>query len=321
MKTIFFLSLFFILSSCSSKKEQEERRENSFDISGSYKSLVSQGSELDFGFEIKNESGRHDIMAVLTRNSDLTQKEKDLLAQNSIDGARVLNFFTANNILGQGYDPNRADGGENISKDFGESSEFSICSIYMEYNNEYRIQYCLNGKIKKSENFLKGYLTLRLNRTQSVVENGQTTTKLTISESQIEYRSKTDMVFYKQYLGTWSGEIFDVEAEFKLFTPQLQFLQIVEIPESASYMFVPPGLSSFNYKGQTFQFNSALSTVPTSILQTQDFPDFKLIFTSSDQRRILFVGQIWSLGNLTGTILWIDEKTQVPLGHLRYKKN
>ena len=136
--TLFRLFLSFpILSGCFlSESELKARRVNSLDISGVY--ATSVGSKTDFEFRIVNQSGTHDIHVELTRLNGLLKGERAFL-----EGIKQHYELTSDDIFDQprtmslGKDTsnltNQLWGGDNVSTDFGEFSEFNVCSGEVSY--------------------------------------------------------------------------------------------------------------------------------------------------------------------------------------------
>ena len=155
------LSVF--LFGCLSEEEKQARRDNAFDISGSWQ--TEESSEVQLNFEITNQTKKHDILVTLTRTSPVTEKEKQLLQK-----AKTDHGITSEDILnpptqitfGEETNPldTALDGGENISDNFGKSSRFHVCADSPpEYestkteagkkNIKLKILYCLSGTVKK----------------------------------------------------------------------------------------------------------------------------------------------------------------------------
>lgn len=310
------LSVLFI-TACASEEEKKERRENSLDISGGYKTSVSGGSQLDMQFEIKNESGRHDIIVNLERYSGLTAREKNILASQKIGLDFVTNQFIARPlILGQGYTSLQLDGGENISSDFGESSEFFVCTNAVRYNAEYEVYYCLNGTVRKKEKIMHGKLVLRTRRTQKVIENGQNVTKVSWTETESMFQSNLEQVFYKQYLGAWSGEGYSLLSDINL--NQFEKLQILEVGENN---FLTSFTQNIFYQGEEYSLDVNKNIQNIDLLKLSDYPSLEVTYVSKSGRRIMLFAQIWSLGELTGTVVWVDGTTVIDVATIRLKKD
>ena len=151
------------LSGCLSEEEKQARRDNAFDISGSWQTEAS--SEVQFTFEITNQTEKYDISVTLTRTSPVTEKEKQLLQKAKTDhgiaSEDILNPPTQITFGGE-PDPfgDYLDGGENISDNFGKSSRFYVCGDNpAEYestktetgkkNIKLGVRWCFSGTVKK----------------------------------------------------------------------------------------------------------------------------------------------------------------------------
>jgi len=55
MKLFINVSLLLILMSCASESEKEERRQNAFDLTGTYTTSLKTGSEVNMTMDIHNE--------------------------------------------------------------------------------------------------------------------------------------------------------------------------------------------------------------------------------------------------------------------------
>jgi hypothetical protein len=305
-----------LFAACASEDEKKERRENSLDVSGGYKTSIASGSEMDLQFEIKNESGRHDIVINLERFSPLTAKEKNFLKAKNIDSQFVSNYFGNRMILGQGYKSLQLDGGENISSDFGESSEFFVCTESVQYNAEYSVYYCLNGKVRKKEKMMRGNLVLRTTRREQKVENGQTVISYSLEQAESYFQSDLQQVFYKQYLGAWSGETYSLLADVN--ASQFQKLQIVEVGEDSF-------LSSFSQKivflGEEYLLDVSQNTQSLDLLRLSEYPAIEVVYMSKSGKKMVLFAQIWSLGELTGSVVWVDGTTLIDVAIIRLKKD
>lgn len=188
---ILLVNVFLFLGACVSDKEKTVRRENAFDINGSYRAEL--GGRDGLNFQIINEKGHHDIVIKLNREGHFKENEKKFLARLEQDHGIKINdnmLFEKSKkiILGKGYfwlnDVQR--GGENISDNFGKTSKFFVCSrgrsIYRIHKDlaffsslrhldeqskdairsaKLVIKYCLSGEVKKEvRNVIKGQLQL-----------------------------------------------------------------------------------------------------------------------------------------------------------------
>src|SRR5689334_16697577 len=104
-----------LMTACTSKLEQEARRDNAFDLSGSYKTQST--SEVPLTFDVVNQSGRHDIMIRAYRLGALSPKEANFLTSKGLDANAVSRHYGSKIEMGRGDDRHNLDGGDNISDD------------------------------------------------------------------------------------------------------------------------------------------------------------------------------------------------------------
>ncbi len=314
------LSAFALLTvACTSEKEKEERRENAFDVSGFYKTSQSSGSTVDMNFEIHNESGRHDIVSNLERTSDFTDQERQLLVAQGLDADKIFAHFRGSLVLGKGYNSGHLEGGENVSRDFGESSEFFVCTPTYKYDAEYSLAYCLSGLVKKKDKVVDGGLSLRWMRSRKVTVEGEERTEYSADQVELKYHSDISLIFYKQYLGAWSGEVFPLANDFA--TQVFERLSLTELPDGASFSAQLSQASSFVYQNETYNYDSTASKGDISLLKESDYPAVQIVLRSESGKRIVLFGQLWSLGDFTGSITLIDGANQKDLATFRLKKD
>jgi len=335
MRFVCLSLLALMLTACASEEEKQERRENAFDISGDYLISKKTGSEIDMDFEIRNETGRHDIIVYLNRKSDFLPKEIDFLKAQNIK-ASALNAFKGPIVLGRGYKKGKydeLDGGENISTDFGETSKFYVCSDEQHYNAEYKISYCLSGTISKKKRELNGQLSLNWSRMQkSVNENGETVTTFSFAKTELNYKANLNSVFYKQYIGSWSGQVHPLVDGFE--SNLLSSLTISERKaprgdQSKGIYSVAFNATEIKYNGNKYVFSSKDNQLDLLKLMEPYYPAIQSIYVYSygdgvsnvPSDRIVFIGQIWSLGDLTGTIVHIKGNKQKDLATVSFKKD
>lgn len=185
--SLLLLFISYFLYGCSvSKEEKEARRENAFDLNGSYQTIAY--SEVSLHFDITNENGKSDILVVLDRIGDLTEKEKRFLSELENGHDIVITPETLLNqlVLGKGRSFIDFTGGENISDNFGKTSKFNVCSDTVQsYNSNQRpspgeenrrnlrleIGYCFSGTVKEdSKEIIEGEFRL-LAKTYYEIEN------------------------------------------------------------------------------------------------------------------------------------------------------
>ncbi len=247
----------------------------------------------------------------------MTVQETQLLTAQNINPEVVKNFFKNPLILGQGFSSIQLDGGENISNDLGETSEFFVCSPRLQYNAEYTVEYCMTGKISKKDKKMDGKLSLSWTRSRQVVKDGKSEVVITSAQVDLIYKSDANQVFYKQYFGSWSGDSFSLINGFT--TNQLQKLEIQE-RESGKYL-VKFNNNSLTYNGEVFTFQESENLVDVSELLVSEFPAIGSIYLAPSGRKLVLVAQIWSLGDLTGTVVLIQGDDLLDVATVRLKKD
>gem|GEM_PF-3055157 len=312
-----FLCLPFLIA-CSSEAEKVERRENSYDVSGDYKMTLSTGSEVEMLVSIRNEAGRHDIVATLDRQSALTEKERVFLETQGIDIDYVRQILSKSLVLGQGKDSNHLEGGENISTDFGLSSRFYVCSKAFTFNSETRLSICLNGTAKKQEQLMSGTLELNVTKTKKEIVNGKEEISSAFHRISVAYKTDASLIFFKQYLGQWSGQAYPLVANF-----DATVLKKILLKENGADTFTAslPAVPSIKFNQEIYAYDPRGNVQPLSILKQSDYPAVQVVFYGPYGRRIVVFGQLWSLGNLTGTITLILPDRQTDLATFRMKKD
>lgn len=312
---------------CASKEEKEKRRQDAFDVSGEY-TTSSVKSKVEMSFEIFNEAGRHDVRAVLTRKSPITDAESDLLTKNKLDAARVFRHFFDNPLnFGKGERRDHIEGGENISDDSGKSSRFKICTRGLRIKSEsdpepeFVISYCLEGKARKGKAVISGALVLNVTREEEVRDpKGGKTTKYTLSVISLPYATQPSFVFFKQYLGRWKGQVSKAKSALALTAAVSDLLSSITITDLGENYLVEPARKSLDFEGESYTFSSEDNFSPTSDLKNVEFPTILFSLNSPSRKQIVFVGQIWSLGSLTGSLIQVDGTTETKIATVKFRK-
>jgi hypothetical protein len=319
MKNILFCSVVLIaglgsLTGCSSPEENRERKENAFDLSGTYK--TTQKSATQMNFEIINEQGRYDIYAKVNRSSPLSKQEVSFLNTQKVDLDFVNKYLSQTLIIGKGYDKDDPDG-ENNSTDFGESSKFGICSPQYRFDKDTTLDFCLDGRIVKKTHSMTGHFSMNVTHHRVEQHDGKPTDVYEISTHNENFQVDTDAVFYRQYQGTWNGEVYSLISNFDFSAFNHVALRIDE----ATRTFVcTPALPKITYKGEIYNFNVTANTFDISQIADPIYPALQIIFEGPQGKRIVLFGQIWSLGTFTGSITYVDGSQQLDLGTFRFKK-
>lgn len=181
-----FITLSIFLSACVTEAEKEARRQNAFDLSGTWK--TTPDSEVQFSLTLTNQNVKHDIFVTIARTSPLSDKEKTLLSKVATEHGIAVETLT-NQAFPTAFGGEDAwlaevlDGGENISKDVGKTSEFHICSDNPpqhasakveegKTNIKVMIGYCLSGTVKKdTPNLIEnGVLSLHISYIKPTTE-------------------------------------------------------------------------------------------------------------------------------------------------------
>lgn len=160
------LALSAIATGCLSKEELEARRQWAYDLSGGYDEVRPEGTEAG-SVEIVNEEDKNDVKLVFTRGA-LYDGEQAYLDRIADEAKREA--LAAELVLGEG-DSQFIDstlGGENISDNFGQSSEVHVSSERFEATpgvegaTESELYYRVALEIENGSDELKGKLYIRL---------------------------------------------------------------------------------------------------------------------------------------------------------------
>ena len=203
-------ALFLIGCAELSPEELKARQDNAFDLSGSYTTT----GDVNMNINIENQGGKkYDILIKITRSNNLTREEQDLIEKATGANPEKVTSHFENFALGEKKegDPTlipsltvfKIHGGENISRDFGKSSEFGfpsatgdLCTGNLEQpysgstyeyegrelkNKAWIFDYCISGKaIKKDKKIIiTGELKLNLHYKAIFKDNDA---PLTVSE-------------------------------------------------------------------------------------------------------------------------------------------
>ncbi|MGE0172268.1 MAG: hypothetical protein AB7T49_05770 [Oligoflexales bacterium] len=310
-----------------SDAEKRERQENAFDVSGEYTAEKAKGSDIDMKFSIVNESGRHNILATVERTG-LTPEESSLLESYDVDPQQVAaHFIDTPTVLGRGSN-SELQGGENVSDDFGTSTRFSVCSETFRYNSKREVYYCLNGSMRKDQKPVSGEyaMFLVIKEEREVEEDGKKVMEETSDTKKVDfaYSSETRSSFYKQYIGQWSGTIHDVSEELlgaTIFTKIIIQETAGAKEEDSTFSLSPLEAGTLTLGDEVFTYTPANNQYPIADLNQTEFPTVTMAFESPTKKQILFVGQIWSLGDFTGSLLLLDGDQEEGLGSFMLKRD
>ena len=142
-----------------------ERQDHALDVSGAYETLPT--SEVQLNIDINNQENINDIFILINRMNFLTKKEQELLLKlkkihNLPDDLNIFNQPVSFILGAENFKL------ENVSNDFGKTSQFIVCSDKSKYTNQkqindkiFEIFYCLTGNIKnKNKSLIRGQLFL-----------------------------------------------------------------------------------------------------------------------------------------------------------------
>lgn len=315
LKTLVAAGMATMLSACASEVEKEARRQNAFDLAGIYTATLKTGSSLDFVMTVTNETGRHDVLANVERGTLLTSQETQLLQKHGLNSGTVSAFYGKTLILGRGKQ-NEIEGGENVSDDFGESSRVRVGSDVLKYDQTRDIFYSLAGTIKKSDFVLRGSLSLYVRTAvQKTDQEGKPYTTYETDSVTLNFSASPENVYFTQYFGTWSGTT-TLNEDVSTDLTKVSSLMITKSGDAA--FTVSPASSSIVVNGQTYTFES--KAFSNTHLSDKSVPLVEITFRRSDTERVMFVGQIRSLGNMTGSVLWLSGSSRVHLGSFLFKR-
>lgn len=290
---------------CASQSEKEERRQNAFDISGNYSPLTLSPSKLSF--KIINESGRHDVKVEIGRDSFHTL-ELEAYQKRGLDSAKIKELTGNPILLGEGYFKDDPNGGENISDDFGETSKISITKR-IQYDSVNQLTYTFSATIKKNEFILHGTFSISLN---------DNSTYITLLSLPFDCQNGTK--FFQQYFGGWSGLVTPKDLNEKGLSSLKQlFIEESDTNNNDEQFSVRPAIKTLLYRGKAYLFESKVFSNQNLI--TQPSPSIEMRFVSNSSERLVFFGNMFSLGNLSGSIVKIDSGTEETLATFQFKKD
>jgi hypothetical protein len=226
-------------------------------------------------------------------------------------------------VLGRGVSE-QANGGENISSDFGETSTFYVCTTSVRYDEEHSLRYCLSATAKKSTKKMEGDLILNLTRTRKVPAKdnpSSSVSETTSDETRLHFVTDMSQAFYRQYFGAWSGDCYPTSP-----LADAGFCRWLDIEKNDAKQTVFArfgGGTVIIFTGRTFVLDEAASAANLDSFRTSEYPSFLSVYRANDSSgwRIYVIGQIWSLGELTGSLVLSNDKTQSEIANFRFKKN
>lgn len=294
--------------SCASEPEKKERQENAIDLSGTYSVNEATGSDFSGTFVIQIENNDRSNLYVTMQRSGLTAKEesflKDQLKLTDDQASQIASEFGSAFTLGEGKQ-NVLEGGESISDDFGATTRFHVYSKSFRIETEtrakyYNVTYHLTGTRKKSENTLRGALSLYVSEIQTTTrDDGKEVEESKFSTLSLNYTVGTTD-YYRQYFGTWDGSLENWDMKLSGFGPTFR-MAIGE--DSSNEYFVQPTITQITYDGEVYQYDGARYDVQEL---KREIPALLIRYTSGT-KSIRIVLEIQSLGNCVGTILGPDE--------------
>ena len=214
MKKILFLItivLTLIAGDCTplSDEEKAARQENAFDLSGTW---TIEGGAWDLTITNEVANNKNDIVVTLTRKGAVSDEEKKLI-EGTVFNLEDLTKYSQQltlNYRGTGlFGGPEADGGENVSRDFGKTSEILSSLCAPDFNKpenplkttDYEgqqvksktgsISYCLTAKTQKDTDPLVMDITLRASYSEELEytdkEGNYVTTSQNRKSEKLEY--------------------------------------------------------------------------------------------------------------------------------------
>ena len=314
LKTVMSVICLVLCVSCASQEEKQERKQNAFDLSGQYAS--TKHSETKLSLSISNETGRHDVLVKAKRNG-LTEEEVDFFQNNNIAIQKVRNHFGNSFVIGKG-EQNTLEGGENVSKDFGDSSELKVYSKEVPLSDNRYLEYWLQGTIHKDDFVLKGTLSAKVYRKK---QNNQGDLEIEfLDEVSMNFEVSNDGFFYTQYFGRWKGKV-EIYSEFKNDFQSLKQLKDLSLKETrnADFFYVKNVPAQLSFNGKRFAFKQI--RYPIEQLSEPNVPALKVTYESRQgNEKLLMLGKILSLGQLTGLFVSVKVGQETPVGSFELKK-
>lgn len=319
-----------------SEEEKKERREDAFDLAGSYSTKAEGQSEVAMQMTITNVSGRHLINVDVTRSNELTKKELDALTTRGLDPARIQSAFVNQSIAfsSAGKFAAEWDGGDNISSNNGKSSNFRLCSDKMvtglktKDGESVTIYYCVVGAATKEAIIrIAGELQLVISTNKNrPIEDGKVETYTTVDSVALNFATTNGKALHSQYGGFWTGRIY---AEQSIYVSNIVGIELVI--GNGTFHAYPlfremsvDGVSSVRkdsvqLDNKTYVFERLDES--TRELDTDLYPVVRLVYREKDgASRLVFVGTIWSLGDFSGNILVIDGKSERKVGSFKLSR-
>ena len=331
--------LFFI--GCASEAEKVERRENAFNLEGSYVATKSDALKYGVKFEIENETSKNDVVVTLERTVKISEDEKKLLAEAKIDQTKVIKTFGKKFQLGKGKAWIDLDGGEVISDDLGNMTKISVCTKSLKVDLEKSVYYCLRGEITRSDFVLSGSISMYVNYTKEITNSAGKKSKEGVLKSVTQsFMTNANNVFYTQYLGSWSGDLsftYDSEVEGNDNFVAARSFNIEK--DSDESFTIDLRQDAIKYMGEVYELEERDYDI--KVLASDDVPSIEIDFikklknpavkkwfqtkpekTDVPEKRLTIAVQIRSLGNMTGSILFTGDKesaTPKQIATLDYK--
>ncbi len=309
MKQIITLIFITLLTACvASPEEKEMRRSNAFDISGNYTVANFESNQIT-SIEIFNESDRSNVYLQLSRNNFTRDEEvafdRQKISLNDVEKLR-RNFQ-----IGKGR-PLDLSGGENISKDYGQTTSLYVLTNKNEKVSigNFEVLYSFNAKMAKDSNIISGNLTLIINET---VKENNTYTIYFRERIDIPVTAKNNSLTQSQNIGTWSGQIQSNEDVIK------QAFQKITIEKlSESFYTVKPSREEFYINGEKFVFNA--KSFPMKNLNNPT-PTISISFLGENKNQIQFNANIYALGMMMGSVSKVEASENETLAQIHFKRN
>ena len=298
----FNLCAYLILSSVAlacSNHSNSSHLDNALDVSGSYEVSREKGSQVDMTIEVTNQENRNNVSVTANRTSPFTDKERSFLREQKLNPQKVFNHFSGKALqMGSGSKD------ENISTDSGSSSQFFACTEDFKLEGA-QIRYCISGILIKETNSVDGKLVLQVIRGSKA------------GEVSLRFNSQVKKEFQAQYKGLWEGKVYRDSSDFD--PSQLKSIEVKEDENGKNYIAIP-NPKEFQYRGDTYAFVAEESQRSIQAFGDESFPSLYIVYRGLGKNRITIQAQIWSLGDMRGSIEYFGRRSNDSLGYFQFKK-
>lgn len=304
-----------ILMGCGGDTDQAARPISAYNMAGVFK--TSSASELKMNFQIVSENKFNDITLFLTRESDVTSAELDFLAKHSIQASFVRDQWEQTLIFGQGvgnYD--------SYSTDAGKTTRTQVCTQSTKFNDSIEIKYCFSSITGNDSRKMLGQFVIEVTRQEIEIINGKKSTVVRKDSHQTSFDVNLDSAPYREYAGLWSGDVFALvpDLETNIFKKvQLKLLGNGPV-DKGQFQTSLLETKEFTYLGDKFIYSEKNNIFSLKEIDEPDYPVIRIIFVGPSNKRIIMSGQLWSLKNFSGAIVYSENGVQQDLGSFRLSR-